>query len=249
MSEFMECRECRALVDAWEQICTQCGSALLAGAGTELAHQLAAKREKLAFVATYHTWPEGSWNGVGFDMERNRMVVQYTEYGVKSRRVIQGEEILGVRVLEAAGATHTKTSGSSMVGRAVLGGMMFGGVGAMIGGNTAKQTSTGTVSGIEVLITTQVDGFQLVSIPILASEHRADSSTVNHYRKVAAVWVSRVDTILRQCAQQTSKPAQSLGSSVADELGKLVWLRDHGEITMQEFDLLKRQLLANRNAE
>ncbi|EFW1845199.1 hypothetical protein F1Z86_24305, partial [Shigella flexneri] len=35
--------------------------------------------------------------------------------------------------------------------------------------------STGTVGGIEVLITTQVYGLQMVTIPILASEHRADS--------------------------------------------------------------------------
>ncbi|EAN2095266.1 hypothetical protein D9R57_24970, partial [Salmonella enterica] len=58
--------------------------------------------------------------------------------------------------------------------------------------------STGTVGGIEVLITTQVYGLQMVTIPILASEHRADSLTVNHSRKVVPVWVSRVETILRQ---------------------------------------------------
>ncbi len=65
--------------------------------------------------------------------------------------------------------------------------------------------STGTVGGIEVLITTQVYGLQMVTIPILASEHRADSLTVNHSRKVVPVWVSRVETILRQCAQQTTR--------------------------------------------
>ncbi|HHN6671863.1 hypothetical protein, partial [Morganella morganii] len=82
--------------------------------------------------------------------------------------------------------------------------------------------STGTVGGIEVLITTQVYGLQMVTIPILASEHRADSLTVNHSRKVVPVWVSRVETILRQCAQQTTWPSQVVGSGVADELDKLV---------------------------
>lgn len=43
------------------------------------------------------------------------------------------------------------------------------------------------------MITTQVYGLQMVTIPILASEHRADSLTVNHSRKVVPVWVSRVD--------------------------------------------------------
>ncbi|MQJ50803.1 hypothetical protein EI015_26925, partial [Escherichia coli] len=42
----------------------------------------------------------------------------------------------------------------------------------------------------------QVYGLQMVTIPILASEHRADSLTVNHSRKVVPVWVSRVETIL-----------------------------------------------------
>lgn len=74
------------------------------------------------------------------------------------------------------------------------------------------------------MITTQVYGLQMVTIPILASEHRADSLTVNHSRKVVPVWVSRVETILRQCAQQTTWPSQ-------------------------EFDMLKRQLIANRDAD
>ena len=39
---------------------------------------------------------------------------------------------------------------------------------------------------------------------------------------VVLVWVSRVETILRQCAQQTTWPSQVVGSGVADELDKLV---------------------------
>ena len=66
------------------------------------------------------------------------------------------------------------------------------------------------------------DYLQQCPIPILASEHRADSLTVNHSRKVVPVWVSRVETILRQCAQQTTWPSQVVGSGVADELDKLV---------------------------
>ena len=89
----------------------------------------------------------------------------------------------------------------------------------------------------------------MVTIPILASEHRADSLTVNHSRKVVPVWVSRVETILRQCAQQTTWPSQVVGSGVADELDKLVQQHEHGEITSQEFDMLKRQLIANRDAD
>ncbi|WP_256127619.1 hypothetical protein, partial [Enterobacter hormaechei] len=109
--------------------------------------------------------------------------------------------------------------------------------------------STGTVGGIEVLITTQVYGLELVNIPILASEHRADSLTVNHSRKVVPVWVSRVETILRQCAQQTTWPSQVVGSGVADELDKLVKQHELCDITSQEFDMLKRQLIANRDAD
>ncbi|MCW0136102.1 hypothetical protein OIU92_05420 [Escherichia coli] len=79
-----------------------------------------------------------------------------------------------------------------------------------------------SVGGIEVLITTQVYGLQMVTIPILASEHRADSLTVNHSRKVVAgVGVpGRDDT-------PPMRPANNLaiaggGGGVADELDKLV---------------------------
>ncbi len=81
--------------------------------------------------------------------------------------------------------------------------------------------STGTVGGIEVLITTQVYGLQMVTIPILASEHRADSLTVNHSRKVVPVWVSRVETISANAPSKQPRHRRWWGA-VADELDKLV---------------------------
>ncbi|MDL6388001.1 hypothetical protein QS369_25410 [Escherichia coli] len=69
----------------------------------------------------------------------------------------------------------------------------------------------------------QQKGMISLSPPTICnSAHRADSLTVNHSRKVVPVWVSRVETILRQCAQQTTWPSQVVGSGVADELDKLV---------------------------
>lgn len=72
------------------------------------------------------------------------------------------------------------------------------------------------------MITTQVYGLQMVTIPILASEHRADSLTVNHSRKVVLkVGVpGRDDTPPMRPAN--NPPSQVVGSGVADELDKLV---------------------------
>ena len=237
MSILMECRACHALIEEGESPCPQCGSTLLGGVGADLAHQLAVKQQQEAFVATYHTWSDGGWEGVGIDMIRNRL----------ARKIIQGEQVLSVKVRETAGATHTKTQGGSQLGRALVGGVLMGGVGALLGGLSAKQTSTGTVSLVQVLITTREPDYQLLSITLLAGEYRADSAAVAQARRSAEVWAARVEGLIHQCAAQAVRPEH--GSSVADELGKLVWLREHGEITMQEFDLLKRQLLANRDAD
>ncbi len=54
-------------------------------------------------------------------------------------------DILGYRVSDNSTTIHeaqtaqTKTSGASMLGRAVVGGVLLGGVGAVVGGATAKK--------------------------------------------------------------------------------------------------------------
>lgn len=249
MSELMECRACLALADEGEQICPQCGSRLLGGVGEDLAQQLVVRHQQEEFVATYSTWSDGQWGGVGIDLERNRLAVRYHDGYRNVRKVIQGDMIIGVKVVESAGVTHTKTKGGSQLGRAVLGGVMLGGVGALLGGLSAKQQSTGTVAGIEVLITTREPGWPLVTITTLASEYRSDSGVVAQARRSAEVWAARIEEVIRQCSSlPTMAAAKGNGGSIADELGKLVWLRDRGEITQQEYELLKGQLLANCNA-
>ncbi|WP_281705829.1 hypothetical protein [Aeromonas taiwanensis] len=247
MSNLMECRACHALIEDDESLCPQCGSTLFGGVGADLAHQLAVKQQQEAFVATYHTWSDGGWEGIGIDMVRHRLAVRFFDGHIRARKIIQGTQVIGVKVRETAGATHTKTQGGSQLGRALVGGVLLGGVGALLGGLSAKQTSTGTVTLVQVLITTQEPDYQLLSITLLAGEFRADSAAVAQARRSAEVWAARVEGLIHQCAAQAVRPEH--GSSVADELGKLVWLREHGEITMQEFDLLKRQLLANRDAD
>ncbi len=165
MSILMECRACHALIEEGESPCPQCGSTLLGGVGADLAHQLAVKQQQEAFVATYHTWSDGGWEGVGIDMIRNRLAVRYFDGRVRARKIIQGEQVLSVKVRETAGATHTKTQGGSQLGRALVGGVLMGGVGVLLGGLSAKQTSTGTVSLVQVLITTKEPDYQLLSIP------------------------------------------------------------------------------------
>ncbi|MDM5112793.1 SHOCT domain-containing protein [Aeromonas salmonicida] len=248
MSELMECRACFALADEGERVCPQCGSSLLGGVGEELAQQLVVRHQQEEFVATYCTWSDGHWSGVGVDLERNRLAVRYRDGHRNVRKVIQGDKIIGVKVVESTGVTHTKTKGGSQLGRAVLGGVMLGGVGALLGGLSAKQQSTGTVAGIEVLITTREPGWPLVTITTLAGEYPANSGVVVQGRRAAEVWAARIEELIRQCASKGVAAASGLGGSIADELGKLVWLRDRGEITQQEFELLKGQLLANCNA-
>lgn len=244
MDELRECRACQALLGQDEPRCPQCGSDLLAEVGVALAQQLAIKQAREAFEATYHTWGRNGWDGVGLDMSRHRVAVRYQDGYRRQCKVIEGCQIIGVKVVEAAGVTHTRTQGGSALGRAALGGVLFGGVGALLGGMSAKQQSCGTVIGIDVVIATREPGWPLLTIPLLAGAWRADSEQVAQGRRAATVWAARVDDMIRQCAI-TPVIAQG-GASVADELGKLVWLRDHGEISAQECERLKRQLLAAR---
>ena len=82
-------------------------------------------------------------------------------------RLYRAADILNAEVVEegytktesttrAVTDTKTKTSGTSMVGRAVVGGVLFGPVGAVVGGATAKKVNKGTTKEVTQQVTTEV---------------------------------------------------------------------------------------------
>lgn len=132
------------------------------------------------------------------------------------------DEVLGYRIRSIEGATVTKSKGG--LGRAAVGGALFGPAGAVIGASTAK-TETKTVGGdswFEIDFAT--DGGRTTAI--------VDNRPVG------------LEEFLDSCMDDSKKNTPTAAApSDAEELMKWKILLDRGAITEEEYSAKKKQLL------
>ena len=110
--------------------------------------------------------------GVAFDFDALSICVSEISSSDAKIMIFPVSEILSIEVVEdghtvsqstTTGKTEEKTSNASMLGRAVVGGILLGGVGAVIGGATAKKTG----STAETTNTTTKDVVNSISLKLL----------------------------------------------------------------------------------
>lgn len=162
------------------------------------------------------------------------------EYKFYTYRDILRSEILvdGVQV--------TKTSRSSQLGGAILGGILAGGVGAIIGGLSASQETQTNINRIDInVIVNDVSSPQLI---INVFNSRGDSKEKMDY---ARHWHNLMSVLIRQADLEDkekedtrlNKYTNNETKSLADELEKLASLLEKGLLTKEEFDKEKSNLL------
>lgn len=129
--------------------------------------------------------------------------------------------------------------GKSIIGRALLGGVLLGPVGAIVGGMTG-------IGSKEVKVS-QVDN--ILSIKLTNSETYLTFSVDNKNFKDTENYLKKHFRTKYKLASELEKlqPANSnsTGLSIADELLKLKSLLDNGILTQAEFESQKQKLLQN----
>lgn len=149
--------------------------------------------------------------------------------------VVNYENIVGYELLDDSG---TITSGG--LGRAVVGGALFGGVGAIVGGVTGSKKSKNTCKKLTLKITVKNQSEPCIYINYIDSEVKTDSTTYKVAYKEAQDSLSQLEII---CDQRKASEATPQTASAADEILKYKQLLDMGAITQEEFDAKKKQLL------
>lgn len=131
------------------------------------------------------------------------------------------------------------------IGRAVVGGMLFGGAGAIVGATTGKSkvTETPVVRSLKVVATLENATIGEAVIPIISTATATNSKQYLFFRgladRVAAEFQKMIDP-----AEEAGLPdAPGNPISEADELRKFKSLLDDGIISQEEFDAKKKQLL------
>lgn len=174
--------------------------------------------------------------------ENKRQVIFHTGFfgGRGNSNVYNYSDIVAFELLEN-GSSITKGG----LGGAVAGGLLFGGVGAIVGGITGGKKSNGVCNSLKIKITINNISNPAVYINLINTQTKTDSFTYKTLYKSAQDALSTLqiicDTIESEKANITI--SQSNIPSVADEILKFKKLLDDGVITQEEFDAKKKQLL------
>lgn len=181
----------------------------------------------------------------------SRTFNHYGKYDYKDR-IILFKNVLETRIVEN-GATVTKTSRTSQIGGAALGGLLAGNVGAMIGGLSGKKTSENEVSSLELVIIVNSFDDPIIRIPFFAARSSVPKTDKEYQTAFNDIqkWNTLLGTLIKTAdnddietpQQQNIVNTNTENNSLSDEINKLVELKNNNHITEEEFKSYKEKLL------
>ena len=132
------------------------------------------------------------------------------------------------------------------LGRAVVGGLLLNGVGAIVGAVTGGKKSSGICMSMKIRLTLKNTNYDTVYIDLIAKKTKKKSRKYKNAQSDAQECISALEIItdINQTEQQNLVTERS-STSVADEIAKFKNLLDTGAISELEFKTKKKQLLMN----
>lgn len=131
------------------------------------------------------------------------------------------------------------------IGRAVVGGILFGGAGAIVGSTTRKSKSV--VSNFSIQIITNDVKEPLYQLDLLGRTDLSTEDGMRIYKEATAFAndvYATVQSIISENKTAVEHNINQVSSSSVDELEKLANLKDKGIITEKEFEESKRRILS-----
>lgn len=148
------------------------------------------------------------------------------------------DEILFISV-EVDDKTTTKTSLGSIVGRAVVG-SLFGGVGAIIGGVTAKKNQKTEIKTVKLKIS-----FKDAEFPAEITLYSRGSFS-GYTASLAEEKANQIHDVIERHLSSANQGAPLLGmsASLSEQLASIADLHKQGILSDAEFQAAKQKLLA-----
>lgn len=156
------------------------------------------------------------------------------------RDIFAYDNLLSFELLED-GQSITKGG----LGRAVAGGLLFGGVGAIVGGITGGKKSKGICNSMKLRVSLKNAHTDVVYINFIATETKTSSFIYKTAQDSAQKCITALETIndINQSNHVEYANVEVHNDSAADEIIKFKALLDQGIITQEEFETKKKQLL------
>lgn len=175
-----------------------------------------------------------------FDIPKKQWLVPTGMFGDTKKSLVRDfSEIQEYELLENGG-----TVSSGGLGRAVVGGVLFGGVGAVVGGVTGKKKGKSTVSSIQIKITTKDIESPVVTIDIYkGGDIKTNSFIYKNFDKQAQEILSILSIITKELSNRIGVSTTTQPSGLANELRELKKLVDEGILTNEEFEKKKKDMI------
>lgn len=160
-----------------------------------------------------------------------------TWYVYPAKRVYKFDELVDYEIIQ-----NGSTVSSKGIGKAVAGGLVFGGVGAIVGGVTAKAKTSDVLNELKIKVVADDFDHPDTFIDLLLVKPLKNQNAIDAVMKVAQNIVSLLD-LIKNSQNNSTNEIKSETISEADEILKFKELLDKGIITEEEFQAKKRQIL------
>lgn|GEM_PF-2332711 len=162
-------------------------------------------------------------------------------------RILRYDEVVSVELFED-GTSVSRTERAAQAGGLLVGGLLLGGVGALVGGLSAPTATTRKVRLIELRMVLDDTAAPLHDVRFLRGETARGSAEHNAAMTEGRKWLAILDVAIRRVEAHShstlaGETAESASSAV-NELQKLADLYSARMITTEEFEHLKHRLLA-----
>lgn len=190
-------------------------------------------------------------SGLAVDEPRKKICLITNNGAALSERIISYKDILSVELFED-GTSITKTVRSSQIGGAIVGGLVLGGVGAIIGALTGKTETSGKIKRIDLRLIVNDTKAPLHDVAFMNVKGKKDGMIYTQAIQQARRWHGIIEVLIKRAdaeerlsqIEERPVPAALPAPSIADEIKKLAELHSSGALTPEEFQQQKTRLLS-----
>ena len=235
------CSNCYEENKNGEKYCYNCGNRLYYNDTTELEE---ISEDDIVFFDE-----EKFDNSMKFDknivaINKEKQEIQFF-YKLKLDKIISFENVVECNIIE-----NSNVMESGGVGRALVGGIIAGGAGAIVGANTRK--SKNIVSNLSIRIVTNEVDDPLYNLNLITYQIDTNKPLYANFYKMAMNFANNVyatiQAIINENNKNTNKSKEDLqeqkSSNGLEQLEKLAELKDKGIITDEEFEESKKKILS-----
>ncbi|MFA4935503.1 MAG: SHOCT domain-containing protein [Candidatus Methanoperedens sp.] len=201
------------------------------------------------FYASQLIVGEDGESGIAIDEQRKKVCLIKHNAGNTDLAVISYKDLLASEIYED-GTSVTKTSRVSQAGSALVGGLLFGGVGAVVGGLTGKKSTSDKIKRIDLRLTVNRTQAPIHDVNFMNVEGKRGGLIYNNAIQKVRHWHGLIEVLIRRAdeddrkEENTFEPKGVERNSVADELTKLAKLKEQGILTDNEFMEQKAKVLS-----